>query len=402
MANRLDKILASADALDQALADQSPVIEGFHAVKELRKLAGKVPALEECAVTDFLAQCTGPGRRMLALEWMGSEPPAEALDFLGRCLNTGPYLAQLRAASALAAMGGNQARSTLEAAQRRATDRDTRKTIDEALAQFSYPIIPARVRKGFADPSGRFTAVEALGKITSYDATDLLLEALQDKDRRTADLAFKALAERPDDRIAPALITLLTEGRAPAKKLAAKLLGYRREKLALRALCETCRTASARDLRMTAAFALGKIGNTEAIPVLEQCLFDPEEDILVTTAACISLGKIADPGILAKLQRVVSEHNHGRGWADLPVQRDIYCAAIDGISRLALPEVPGLLVEMLNTPHEYERAEAAKCLGRLKHVAALPALERASAAPARYSDSRDAIDKAIKRLQKIA
>ena len=66
--------------------------------------------------------------------------------------------------------------------------------------------------------------------------------------------------------------------------------------------------------------------------------------------------------------------HHKQQTADLPIQRDIYCAAIDAISRLPAPEVPDVLIALLESPREHERAEAAQGLGRLVHVAALPAL----------------------------
>lgn len=395
-------LMKKADRHDAALVDEGSVIAGFEAKREIAKLAARLTLPDGEPVADFLAQCTGAGRRLLALEWLRATPTPEAVDFLAGCLDQPPLLARMMAASALASIGNEPARKALEAAHRRPSDPELRQPIEQALAQFSYPVIPTRVRRAFADPATRATAIEALGNIASYDATDLLLEALEDKDKRASDAAFKALTEREDDRIAPALIALLTTGRAQTKKQAAKLLGYRREGLALRALAELCRTAKARDLRMTAAFALGKIGNTAAIPALVDRLFEPDEHIMVATAACISLGKIGDAEVLAPLRRVVDERGHGRGWADLPIQRDIYCAAIDGISRLPSAEVPGLLIGYLDAPHEYDRAEAAQCLARLEYAAALPAVEQAAAAPAEYTDSRERIEKAAKRLAKLA
>jgi len=402
MATSPDILLKKSDEYDEFFVEGGSVISGFGARREIRKLAAKMPPLDGADVSSFLDQCTSPGRRMLALEWLRAQRLPEAVTFLALCLDRPPYIARSVAASTLALIGGDAAKGVLEAAYKRTSDPEMRQPIERALAQFSYPIIPTRVRRAFADAETRDTAIEALGNIASYDATDLLLEALQDKDKRSSNLAFEALVEREDERIAPALITMLTEGRAQTKKQAARLLGYRKETLALRALSELCETAKARELRMTAVFALGKIGDTGAIPALLDRLFDPDEHIMVSTAACMSLGKVGDPAVLGPLRRVIDERKHGRGWADLPIEKDIYCAAIDGISRLPVPEVPNILIELLESKHEYERAEAAQCLGRLKHVDALPALEKAAAAPAEDSDSREKIEKVIKRLVKIA
>ena len=402
MAAGTDSLLKKADLQDANLLDDASVFAVFEARREIRKLATRLAIDDGESIEGFLGQCTGAGRRQLALEWLRINPRPEAVGFLSGCLGRPPYLAHLMAASALTSIGNEAARKSLEAAHRDQSDPELRRPIEQALAQFSYPVIPTRVRRAFAEPAARETAIEALGNIASYDATDLLLEGLQDKDKRASEAAFQALAQRDDDRIGPALITLLTEGRAQAKKQAARLLGHRRETLALRALSELCGTAKARDLRMTAAFALGKLGNSAAIPALADRLFDSDEHILVATAACISLGRIGDPEVLALLRRVVDERGHGRGWADLPIQRDIYCAAIDGISRLPLPEVPDILIGYLDSAQEYDRAEAAQCLARLQHVAALPALEQAATAPTGYSDSQERIEKALKRLAKLA
>jgi HEAT repeat protein len=402
MTAHLDFLLEKSDQYDEFFVEGGSIITGFGARREIRKLAAKMPPLHGDDVAEFLEQCTSPGRRMLALEWLQADGPAEAVRFLARCLDKPPFIARSLAASTLASIGSDEAKGVLESAYKRTSDWEIRQAIERALAQFSYPIIPTRVRRAFADSETRNTAIEALSNIASYDATDLLLEALQDKDKRSSDAAFEALVEREDERIAPALITMLTAGRAQTKKQAARLLGCRKEALALRALSELCKTAKARDLRMTAGFALGMIGNTEAIPALVDRLFDPDEHIMVSTAACISLGKVGDPAVLEPLRRVIDERKHGRGWADLPIERDIYCAAIDGISRLPVPGVPDILIELLESRHEYDRAEAAQCLGRLKHVAALPALEKAAAAPAEHSESRERIEKVIERLAKLA
>lgn len=402
MTARLDSLLKKSDEYDNFFVEGGSIITGFGARREIRKLAAKMPPLHGDDVAGFLDQCTSPGRRMLALEWLQADPPPEVVPFIARCLDQPPFIARSLAASTLALIGSDDAKGVLESAYKRTSDVQIRQAIERALAQFSYPIIPTRVRRAFADSETRDTAIKALSNIASYDATDLLLEALQDKDKRSSNAAFEVLVEREDERIAPALITMLTAGRALTRKQAARLLGHRKEALAVRALSELCKTAEARDLRMTAAFALGKIGNTEAIPALLDRVFDPDEDIMVSTAACISLGKVGDPAVLEPLRRVIDERKHGRGWADLPIERDIYCAAIDGISRLPVPEVPNILIELLESKHEYERAEAAQCLGRLKHVAALPALEKAAAAPAKYSDSRERIEKVLERLAKIS
>ena len=402
MTTSLEDLLEQSDEYDEFFVEGGSIISGFGARRAIRALAAKMPPLDGDDAGTFLSQCTGPGRRMLALEWLQEHRPPDAVTFLARCLDQPPYIARSLAASTLALVGSDAARGVLEDAYKRTPESDIRQAIERALAQFSYPIIPTRVRRAFADPQTRDTAIEALGNIASYDATELLLEALQDKDKRSSDAAFQALVEREDERIAPALVTMLTQGPAQTKKQAARLLGSRKDALALRALSELCGTAKARDLRMTAAFALGKIGKRQAIPALLERLFDPDEHIIVSTAACISLGEIGDPIVLAPLRRVIDERKHGRGWADLPIERDIYCAAIDGISRLSVPEAPGILIELLESKHEYERAEAAQCLARLKHVAALPALEQAAAAPATQSDSRERIEKAIKRLAKLA
>lgn len=228
MTASLDFLLEECDKYDELFVDGVSVIAGYGARLEIRKLTAEMPQLDGDDISSFLDQCTRPGRRMLALEWLRADPRPEAVVFLARCLNQPFYLARSLAASILASIGSEAAKDVLEAAYKRISDPEIRQPIAEALARFSYPVIPTRVRRAFADVRTRETAIKALSNIASYDATDLLLEALQDENERSSNAALQALVEREDARITPALITMLTEGDAQTKRQAAKLLEHRK------------------------------------------------------------------------------------------------------------------------------------------------------------------------------
>ncbi len=410
MTASLDFLLRKADAFDAELAIdlRTGSMRSLYAGISLNKLAGKLPDLDEPAMLDFFEQCRGPGRRVLALYWVlnrrhrckGSLPATES--FLTDCLQQPDWKVWCMGSSELSHIGTASAKRALEARYKAAEDDDEREWLASALAHFAYPVVPAHVRCAFADyPSGRATAIEALGNITSYDATDMLLEAFTDKDKRYARQAMQVLEEREDPRIAPALVALIDEGRAASKLMAVKLLGYRREDYATETLLDVMVNGKSREIRKTAALALGKIGNSAAVPQLLARLEDPDEHLTIKGAAVISLGKIGDPAALDALKDVVTERKHGTGNVDMMMAGSIYVLAIDAIGRLDTPATATTLMDVLKLKLNPERAEAARCLARCEHLPALPALEELLDGTFRKaSEHRTTVEKAIKRLRR--
>ena len=74
--------------------------------------------------------------------------------------------------------------------------------------------------------------------------------------------------------------------------------------------------------------------------------------------------------------------------------------AIECIAKLGGERVAHALMQFLDNSDEYERAEAARCLARLKCTDALPRMEAAARLPHTYSDSRATMEKALERLRK--
>ncbi len=404
-------LLKKAERLDGEFQSESPagIMAGLFAHVDIDKLADELPPkADEAETLEILEACDGPGRRLLAIAWLRKrrlktkQPLAAAEAFLIDGIGQPSALVRQRAAGELAHLGTDAARRALETRHRGCEDPEERDWLEGALAQFAYPVIPAHVRKRFADPDTRRDAIEALANVRSYDATDLLLEGLEDKDKHIASGAFDVLKAREDPRIAPALVELLTRGRAWTRILAARLLGERKEDLATETLLELVRNGRSRDLRKTAALALGKIGNEAAVPTLLGCLTDREQHIVVRAAAVIALGRTGDPRALEPLTRVVTDRADGSGRVDLMMGSSLYSAAIEAIGRLAVPGSADALIGFLTNKDEYERGEAATCLARLGHVDAIPAVEQALELPVRYSDGRDKLEKALNRLRKAA
>ena len=409
MTASLDFLLRKADAFDAEFAADlhTGSMRSLYAGIDVSKLAGKLPAFDEPDMLDFFDRCRRPGQRVLALSWVqnrrqqkGPLPATEP--FLLDCLQQPVWRVWCLASSELAHMGTESAKRALEAAYKQAQGTEARYWLESALAHFAYPVVPAHVRRAFADyPSGRSTAIEALGNITSYDATDMLLEAFVDKDKHFAGQAMRVLEKREDPRIAPALVSLIGEGRAATKLMAVKLLGYRREDYATETLLDVMRNGKSREIRKAAALALGKIGNRAAVPHLLERLADPDEHLTIKGAAVIALGKIGDPEALGALKDVVTQRAYGKGNVDMMVAGSIYVLAVDAIGRMDTPAAATTLMEFLNLELEAERAESAQSLARREHLPALPALEdlleNSFKAP---SDYRSVLEKAIKRLRR--
>lgn len=405
-----DFLLRKADAFDADLAVdvRSGSMRSLYAGIHINKLAHKLPDFDEPTRIEFLADCGTPGRRLMALYWLMNrrlakkEPLESAEPFLLDCLAHPVWSVWSHASTELAYIGTDSAKRHIEARHREALDDDERESLESALAHFTYPVVPAHVRRAFAGKrEGRGTAIEALANITSYDATDMLLEAFTDKDKHLAEQASRVLENREDPRVAPALVSLIDEGRAATKLMAVKLLGYRREVYATETLLDVLVNGRSRDIRKSAALALGKIGNTAAVGPLLERLADPKEHLTIKGAAVISLGKIGDPAALDGLTAVVTEHKHGAGDVGMMMAGSIYVLAVDAIGRLETPDGVDTLMQILDSGKNAERAEAARCLARSEHLPAMPAIEALLDGPfKKASDHRKVVEKAIKRLQR--
>lgn len=83
----------------------------------------------------------------------------------------------------------------------------------------------------------------------------------------------------------------------------------------------------------------------------------------------------------------------------MPIQKNIYRAAIDGISHIDDPRTIPFLVSRLASDEEWNRAEAARCLARLKAVETLEHVEASAARACVYRDTAALLARSAERLR---
>ncbi len=115
-----------------------------------------------------------------------------------------------------------------------------------------------------------------------------------------------------------ALLSLLTESDAPARQLAAEVLGEKRVTRAVPMLLAMLERERPEDV-VAAINALGKIGATEAIPLLEKFMEHPHKDI--HRAAADALGEIGTPSLEVLRDAASHDNDHIRWHAAKTLQK---------------------------------------------------------------------------------
>jgi HEAT repeat protein len=194
-----------------------------------------------------------------------------------------------------------------------------------------------------SDEEERRDATLKLVALDNAAAIPALTSAAGDPSERVRALAITGLAEAGDRSLVPVIAARLSQDKKPF-------------------------------VRKAAAYALGKLGVSEATPALVAALKDKDNE--VRGAAAVALGEYADAAAVAALSEALEDKSE--------FVRAQSARALGVNGRAARRAVP-LLIKRLTSDKEHEvRRQAATALGRLGEQSALPALKRAELDPDPY------------------
>lgn len=203
----------------------------------------------------------------------------------------------------------------------------------ENLGYFGGPgaVGPLTELLSHPDETVRAVAGRALARIGTPDAAGALAKTLNDP----SELTRMRMAENLE-RIGPLatepLVEALEIGDPRAQVLAARILGNLRAAEAGPSLCQTMLGGSLTDVRAQAALALGRIGNPEDVPSLQEAAGD--EDWPVRAQVANALGMIGDLSTVPTLQKLSVDREW---WVRLNASRSL--ANIGPAGERALAEV---------------------------------------------------------------
>ncbi|HEX6711546.1 MAG TPA: HEAT repeat domain-containing protein [Rubrobacter sp.] len=203
----------------------------------------------------------------------------------------------------------------------------------ENLGYFGGPgaVGPLTELLSHPDETVRAVAGRALARIGTPDAAGALAKTLNDP----SELTRMRMAENLE-RIGPLatepLVEALETGDPRAQVLAARILGNLRAAKAGPSLCQTMLGDSLTDVRAQAALALGRIGNPEDVPSLQEAAGD--EDWPVRAQVANALGMIGDLSTVPTLQKLSVDREW---WVRLNASRSL--ANIGPAGERALAEV---------------------------------------------------------------
>lgn len=274
-----------------------------------------------------------------------------------------------------------------------------------ALTEFGPPILLPMIRalqnRG-RPPCARYRAAFVLWTLRDHQAVPSLISALHDPHPGVQAAATQALGALGDERALPALLEVTRDEQHAARASAISSLGaFERHdviELLARVIADT---EQDRDVRIAAANALRGMGES-ALPILRSIVLGTSRDeLLLRTIAFSILAGLGRLGIdvLIEAARRGEMNTRLSAYAQIDLglrtTRDprITAFLIDALDqerslrlrhhiafmlgRLGEPRaVPGLL-DALHSPHLLMRAEAARYLGDLSDISAVPLLRAA-------------------------
>jgi HEAT repeat protein len=228
--------------------------------------------------------------------------------------------------------------------------------------------LPARLRELLQQLKDKNAVVRreaawALGRLGDQRAVPALMQALKDKDWKVRKYAAWALGELGDRRAVPALSQALEDILFwPVREAVAMALGKLGD-YGFSALLQALKYGSP-NVRKTAAYALGRLGEPRAVPALMQALKD--KDWNGREAAAEALGELGDKRAMPALIQALKED---WGWW-------VRESAAKALSKLGDPGRLAL-IQALKDEDENVRKAAAEALGELGDRRAVPALIQA-------------------------
>lgn len=202
----------------------------------------------------------------------------------------------------------------------------------ENLGYFGGPaaVPPLTPLLGHPDETVRAVAARALARIGTKEAAEELAETLNDPSELTR-LRMAENLERIGALAVDPLIETLEGGAAgQARVLAARILGYLRAAEARPALRRAMIEGQLTDLRAQATLALGKIGNPEDVPALQEAAGDEEWPVRAQAANALEM--VGDVSTIPALQGLTLDREW---WVRLNASRALANIGPEGERALA-------------------------------------------------------------------
>jgi HEAT repeat protein len=227
-------------------------------------------------------------------------------------------------------------------------------------------VVPLLDRLHDDDQTVRENAVRVLGQVGGERVVGPLVEALNDPAETVRFEAVTALSGRQDPRVAPALARALGDPSLTVRSAAAEGLARLGDPAAVAPLLELVQGDGPAETRAAAIDALKGLRDTRAVPVLIRSLDDPAED--VSRSAATALGRLGDLQAVEPLCQVVAN-------AAAPAWLRYDAARALGV--LKDPRAVPTLGKALGDPDAHLRKVAAHALGDIGDVTATTALKEA-------------------------
>ncbi|MBV6459117.1 MAG: hypothetical protein HONBIEJF_02258 [Fimbriimonadaceae bacterium] len=168
-------------------------------------------------------------------------------------------------------------------------DVEERESAIAEVADRNYLLATDEVIKSLHDPSPRVRrrAATALAKLGRGDAARALIHQLEDHPDLVEEETVLALGEIADRDAVPYLVKLLDSPRTAIRRASARALGTIGDTSAVGALCAAASKSTDPDLRRSALQALRSIGDPQAEFVIADALFDPLPSVRIAAAEAV-------------------------------------------------------------------------------------------------------------------
>jgi HEAT repeat protein len=202
----------------------------------------------------------------------------------------------------------------------------------ENLGYFGGPaaVSPLTPLLGHPDETVRAVAARALARIGTREAAESLAETLNDPSELTRLRMAENLERIGTLAVDPLIETLEGDAAGQASVLAARILGYLRASEARQALKRAMLGGELTDLRAQATLALGKIGNPEDVPALQEAAGDGEWPVRAQAANALEM--IGDVSTIPALQELTLDREW---WVRLNASRALANIGPEGERALA-------------------------------------------------------------------
>jgi HEAT repeat protein len=214
----------------------------------------------------------------------------------------------------------------------------------------------------------RTDVMRALGEIEDARAVPLLINALNNGNRHIREKAAFALGEIGDPRAIDPLVDIML--RDPPDEgvngSAATALGKIGDVRAVEPWIVVLRTRKRGVPTSSSARALGELGDLRAVDPLIDLLQHPSPDVQMASAQ--ALGELGDPRAAEPLVQLFRERNQAAAQLNFEF-------LIDALAKIGPPIVEPL-IEALQDRDAETRAGAARILGRIRDIRAVPELTR--------------------------